>query len=92
MQASLLRKPVAALCALSLLVLQPAAHAGDLNTEVTNMFNNLGAVGNYTAPGAFKGQTFNTFTGGNLYLRSPRRCQASRFSWHWSRCRRCWAG
>ena len=71
MQASLLRKPVAALCALSLLVLQPAAHAGDLNTEVTNMFNNLGAVGNYTAPGAFKGQTFNTFTGGNLYLRSP---------------------
>ena len=71
MQASLLRKPVAALCALSLLVLQPAAHAGDLNTEVTNMFNNLGAVGNYTDPGAFKGQTFNTFTGGNLYLRSP---------------------
>ena len=35
------------------------------------MFNNLGAVGNYTAPGAFKGQTFNTYTGGNLYLRSP---------------------
>ena len=56
-----------------MLVLPPAAHAGDLNTEVTNMFNNLGAVGNYTAPGAFKGQTFNTFTGGNLYLRSPNR-------------------
>jgi len=35
------------------------------------MFNNLGAIGNYTAPGAFKGQTFNTYTGGNLYLRSP---------------------
>ena len=35
------------------------------------MFNNLGAIGNYTAPGAFKGQTFNTYTGGNLYLRAP---------------------
>ena len=58
---------------LSLLALRPAAHAGDLNAEVTDMFNNLGAVGNYTAPGAFKGQTFNTFTGGNLYLRSPNR-------------------
>ena len=29
------------------------------------MFNNLGAIGNYTAPGAFRGQTFNTYTGGN---------------------------
>jgi conjugative transfer pilus assembly protein TraH len=48
----------------------PAA-AGDLNAEVDSMFNNLGAIGNYTAPGAFKGQTFNTYSGGNLYLRSP---------------------
>jgi conjugative transfer pilus assembly protein TraH len=24
--------------------------AGDLNSEVNNMFNNLGAIGNYTAP------------------------------------------
>ena len=35
------------------------------------MFTNLGSIGNYTAPGAFKGQTFNTYAGGNLYLRSP---------------------
>jgi conjugative transfer pilus assembly protein TraH len=48
-----------------LLVLSPLPlHAGDLNTEVNNMFNNLGAIGNYTAPGAFRGQTFNTYTGG----------------------------
>ena len=45
--------------------------AGDLNAEVNNMFNNLGAIGNYTAPGAFRGQTFNTYTGGNLMMRSP---------------------
>jgi conjugative transfer pilus assembly protein TraH len=24
--------------------------AGDLNSEVNNMFNNLGAIGNYTPP------------------------------------------
>ena len=35
------------------------------------MFNNLGAIGNYTAPGAFRGQTYNTYTGGSIFLRSP---------------------
>jgi len=48
-----------------------ALRAGDLNTEVNNMFNALGAIGNYTAPGAFKGQTFNTYTGGSFFMRSP---------------------
>ena len=33
------------------------------------MFNSLGAIGNYTAPGAFRGQTFNTYTGGSLFMR-----------------------
>src|SRR5260370_32149663 len=45
--------------------------AGDLQTEVDSMFNNLGAIGNYTAPGAFRGQTYNTYTGGSIFLRSP---------------------
>lgn len=35
------------------------------------MFNNLGAIGNYTAPGAFRGQAFNTYSGGSLMMRSP---------------------
>ncbi|ODU09232.1 MAG: conjugal transfer protein TraH [Rubrivivax sp. SCN 71-131] len=39
--------------------------------EVNNMFNSLGAIGNYTAPGAFRGQTFNTYTGGSLFMRAP---------------------
>ncbi|RKL22737.1 hypothetical protein BFJ72_g14665 [Fusarium proliferatum] len=43
----------------------------DLNSEVNDMFANLGAIGNYTAPGAFRGQTYNTYTGGNLMMRSP---------------------
>ena len=35
------------------------------------MFNSLGAIGNYTAPGAFRGQAYNTYTGGNLMMRTP---------------------
>ncbi len=50
---------------------QSALMAADLNNEVNNMFNNLGTIGNYTAPGAFHGQVYNTYTGGSLYLRSP---------------------
>lgn len=49
----------------------PPARAGDLNAEVNAMFNNLGAIGNYTAPGAFRGQAFNTYSGGSLMMRAP---------------------
>ena len=51
-------------------LLAPPARA-DLNTEAQQMFNDLGAIGNVTAPGAFRGQTMNTYTGGSLMLRSP---------------------
>jgi conjugative transfer pilus assembly protein TraH len=61
----------AAALALVLGITYSPVRAGDLNAEVNNMFNNLGAVGNYTAPGAFRGQTFNTYTGGNLMMRTP---------------------
>ncbi|WP_284618535.1 conjugal transfer protein TraH [Aquabacterium humicola] len=50
---------------------QQQAFAGDLNSEVNSMFDNLGTIGNYTAPGAFRGQAFNTYTGGSLFMRSP---------------------
>ena len=62
---------VSAIAATALLLSTTSAMAADLNGEVNSMFSSLGAVGNYTAPGAFKGQTFNTYTGGNLFLRSP---------------------
>jgi conjugative transfer pilus assembly protein TraH len=68
---NILRRAVATVLAWSLVLGAPITYAADLNGEVTNMFNNLGAIGNYTTPGAFKGQTFNTYAGGNLYLRSP---------------------
>jgi conjugative transfer pilus assembly protein TraH len=58
--------------AVSLAMLSTGQSArADLNSEVNDMFANLGAIGNYTAPGAFRGQTYNTYTGGNLMMRSP---------------------
>ncbi len=66
-----MRKATAMLAALALAVTSGPVHAGDLNAEVNDMFNALGAIGNYTAPGAFRGQTFNTYTGGSFMLRSP---------------------
>ena len=65
------RRTAATFMALLLAIPPFELQAGDLNSEVNNMFNNLGAIGNYTAPGAFRGQTFNTYTGGNLMMRSP---------------------
>jgi len=75
MPRTFLKKTLASTMALSLVVATTFAPqplmAGDLNTEVNNMFNSLGAVGNFTAPGAFRGQTFNTYSGGNLMMRTP---------------------
>ena len=68
---SLFRRIAAALLTVLLTIPPLPLHAGDLNSEVNTMFNNLGAIGNYTAPGAFRGQTFNTYTGGSLMMRSP---------------------
>jgi conjugative transfer pilus assembly protein TraH len=66
-----IRRTGAGLLALLLAMSPLPLRAGDLNAEVNTMFNNLGAIGNYTAPGAFRGQTFNTYTGGSLMMRSP---------------------
>ncbi len=71
MKTSLLSRITATLMVLILAITPLSLHAGDLNAEVNNMFNNLGAIGNYTAPGAFRGQTFNTYTGGSFFMRSP---------------------
>jgi conjugative transfer pilus assembly protein TraH len=71
MRPSPIQRTVAAALAALMAIAPVSLHAGDLNTEVNNMFNNLGAIGNYTAPGAFRGQTFNTYTGGSLMMRTP---------------------
>ena len=68
---SFFRRTVLGLAAPALALAPATMRAGDLNAEVNNMFNSLGAIGNYTAPGAFRGQTFNTYVGGNLFMRAP---------------------
>ena len=69
-----MRSPTRRVIALSVaasMALAPIVQAGDLNSEINSMFNDLGGVGNYTAPGAFRGQTMNTYSGGSLMLRIP---------------------
>lgn len=51
--------------------LSSSLQAGDLNAETEKMFKDLSMIGNYTKPGAFRGQVFNTYSGGNLMLRAP---------------------
>ena len=69
--AELLRGVVILLSCFGLAFAPLPAYAGDFNAEVNRMFNDLGTMGNYTAPGAFKGQVHNTYTGGSFYMRSP---------------------
>lgn len=63
---SMLRAALAVAC-LSLAV---PTHA-QVNAAAQRMFDDLGAVGNVTAPQAFKGQTLNTYTGGSVFIRTP---------------------
>ena len=71
MTSGLIKRIVVTAMVVVLVLTSVPMRAGDLNSEVNTMFNNLGAIGNYTSPGAFRGQTFNTYTGGSLFMRSP---------------------
>ena len=66
-----LRIPVSLMVCACIAATTPSLRAGDLNAEVNAMFNNLGAIGNYTQPGAFRGQAYNTYSGGSLMMRAP---------------------
>lgn len=43
----------------------------NINNEMQQMFNDLGVLGNYNAPGAFKSQSMNLYSGGGLQIRTP---------------------
>ena len=62
---------MASLLAVALSLSSCAAQPADLNTEMQAMFNDLGTLGNVTAPGAFRGQAMNLYTGGSLMMRAP---------------------
>ena len=65
------RRVIASLLSFSLAATPIAALPADLNTEMQTMFNDLGALGNVTTPGAFRGQAMNLYTGGSLMMRAP---------------------
>jgi len=67
------RRALAALLATSIAIGPAPALPADLNTEMQTMFNDLGAIGNVTSPGAFRGQAMNLYTGGSLMMRAPGR-------------------
>ena len=49
----------------------PLARAGDLNTEMQQMFNDIGAMSSVTGPSAYKGQAMSLYMGGDMQLRTP---------------------
>ena len=67
------KRLLAYLLALALVTAPGAARPADLNGEMQAMFNDLGALGNVTTPGAFRGQAMNLYTGGSLMMRAPGR-------------------
>lgn len=67
------KRLIASLLAVTLATAPLASHPADLNAEMQAMFNDLGALGNVTTPGAFRGQAMNLYTGGSLMMRAPGR-------------------
>jgi conjugative transfer pilus assembly protein TraH len=67
------KRLIACLLSLTLATAPIASHPADLNAEMQAMFAELGALGNVTSPGAFRGQAMNLYTGGSLMMRSPGR-------------------
>ncbi len=66
-----MKRILAGVLAVTLASTPMLARPADLNAEMQAMFNDLGALGNVTAPGAFRGQAMNLYTGGSLMMRSP---------------------
>jgi len=68
-----LRRLLAGFTALTLATAPTVSFPGNLNAEMQAMFDDLGSLGNVTAPGAFRGQAMNLYTGGSLMMRAPGR-------------------
>jgi len=64
---------IVGLLAITLAIAPMTSRPADLNAEMQAMFNDLGALGNVTSPGAFRGQAMNLYTGGSLMMRAPGR-------------------
>ena len=56
---------------ISLCLLFPMVHAAGVSGSLNDFFNGLGYANNVTHPAAFKGQSANYYSGGNVFVRSP---------------------
>jgi conjugative transfer pilus assembly protein TraH len=65
------RRGILAIVGIGLMWALSAPASANLETDMNQMFNDLGAIGNITQPGAFRGQAQNILVGGNLMMRSP---------------------
>jgi conjugative transfer pilus assembly protein TraH len=59
------------LCVTLSLSLTSSAYSAGVSGSLNDFFNGLGYGTNVTNPGAFKGQSANYYSGGNLFVRSP---------------------
>jgi len=60
-----------AVAAVAVAISSGAAHGGNLNAEMANMFHEMGALANGSGPGAYRAQGMNIYTGGELQMRTP---------------------
>lgn len=49
----------------------PLSRGADLNTEMQQMFNDIGAMSSVTGPSAYKGQAMSLYMGGDIQVRTP---------------------
>ncbi len=66
----LLKKPVIKL-AIAVCFSIPMYAKAELNKDMADMFNSMGAETNYTQAGSFHGQAGNLYTGGSFSVRNP---------------------
>src|SRR5689334_2814452 len=66
-----MKKAVCAVLAATMLATPLTSLPGDLNSEMQQMFDALGTLGNVTSAGAFRGQAMDLYTGGSLMMRTP---------------------
>lgn len=63
------KKPIALAVAASMFISMPTNAA--VGTGMNDLFNSVGGFANTTPPGAYKGQTQNSYSGGGFYARTP---------------------
>ena len=68
-----LRGAAGSVLALAVVLAGSTPAMANVEGEMNNFMNDMGAYGNVTGPGAFQGQSAGYYTAGNLWARFPQR-------------------